>query len=52
MALAAGAGAVVAARLAVLLAHRAPVPHPLLPAALPPVLVAPVVYLLGRLLVG
>ena len=52
VALAAGAGAVVAARLAVLLAHRAPVPHPLLPAALPPVLVAPVVYLLGRLLVG
>jgi hypothetical protein len=52
VALAAAAGAVVAARLAVLLAHRAPVPHPLLPAALPPVLVAPVVYLLGRLLVG
>ena len=52
VALAAGAGAVVAARLAVLLANRAPVPHPLLPAALPPVLVAPVVYLLGRLLVG
>jgi hypothetical protein len=52
VALAAGAGAVVAARLAVLLADRAPVPHPLLPAALPPVLVAPVVYLLGRLLVG
>jgi hypothetical protein len=39
-------------RLAVLFANRAPVPHPLLPAALPPVLVAPVVYLLGRLLVG
>ena len=52
VALAAGAGAVVAARLAMLLAERAPVPHPLLPAALPPVLVAPVVYLLGRLLVG
>ena len=52
VALAAGAGAVVAARLAVLLADRAPVPHPLLPAALPPVIVAPVVYLLGRLLVG
>ena len=52
VALAAGAGAVVAARLAVLFANRAPVPHPLLPAALPPVLVAPVVYLLGRLLVG
>jgi hypothetical protein len=52
VALAAGAGAAVAARLAVLLANRAPVPHPLLPAALPPVLVAPVVYLLGRLLVG
>ena len=52
VALATGAGAVVAARLAVLLANRAPVPHPLLPAALPPVLVAPVVYLLGRLLVG
>jgi hypothetical protein len=52
VALAAGAGAVVAARLGALLADRAPVPHPLLPAALPPVLVAPVVYLLGRLLVG
>jgi hypothetical protein len=52
VALAAGAGAVVAARLAMLLAERAPVPHRLLPAALPPVLVAPVVYLLGRLLVG
>jgi hypothetical protein len=52
VALAAGAGAVVAARLAMLLAERSPVPHPLLPAALPPVLVAPVVYLLGRLLVG
>ena len=52
VALAAGAGAVVAARLAMLLAERAPAPHPLLPAALPPVLVAPVVYLLGRLLVG
>jgi hypothetical protein len=52
VALAAGAGAVVAARLAMMLAERAPVPHPLLPAALPPVLVAPVVYLLGRLLVG
>jgi hypothetical protein len=52
VALASGAGAVVAARLAVLLADRAPVRHPLLPAALPPVLVAPVVYLLGRLLVG
>jgi hypothetical protein len=52
VALAAGAGAVVAARLGVLLADRAPVPHPLLPAALPPVLVAPVVYLLGRLLIG
>jgi hypothetical protein len=52
VALAAGAGAVVAARLAVLFADRAPVPHPWLPAALPPVLVAPVVYLLGRLLVG
>jgi hypothetical protein len=52
VALAVGAGAVVAARLAMLVTERAPAPHPLLPAALPPVLVAPVVYLLGRLLVG
>jgi hypothetical protein len=35
-----------------LVSERAPAPDPRLPAALPPVLVAPVVYLLGRLLVG
>ncbi len=52
LALAAGAGGVVAARLAVLLADRAGAPHPLLTAALPAVLVAPPVYLLGRVLVG
>ena len=41
-----------AARLAVMLADRARAPHPLLTAALPAVLVAPAVYLLGRVLVG
>jgi hypothetical protein len=51
-ALAAGAGGAVAARLAVLLADRAVAPHPMLAAALPAVLVAPSVYLLGRVLVG
>ena len=50
--LAAGAGGAVAARLAVLVANRAVAPHPLLAAALPAVLVAPSVYLLGRVLVG
>ena len=45
-------GGAVAARLAVLLANRAVAPHPLLSAALPAVLVAPAVYLLGRVLVG
>jgi hypothetical protein len=52
VALAAGAGGAVAARLATLLAERAPVPQALLSAALPAALVAPVVYLLGRVLVG
>ncbi len=52
VALTAGAGGAVAARLAVLLANRAAGPHPLLTAALPAVLVAPAVYLLGRVLVG
>ena len=51
-ALAAGAGGAITARLAVLLANRAVAPHPLLSAALPAVLVAPAVYLLGRVLVG
>ena len=51
-ALVAGTGGAVAARLAVLLANRAVAPHPLLSAALPAVLVAPAVYLLGRVLVG
>ena len=41
-----------AARLAVVLADRARDPHPLLGAALPALLVAPAVYLLGRVLVG
>jgi hypothetical protein len=52
VALAAGAGGAVAARLAALLAERAPTPQVLLTAALPAALVAPVVYLLGRVLVG
>jgi hypothetical protein len=52
VALAAGAGGAVAARLAVLLANRAAAPHPLLAAALPAILVAPSVYLLGRVLLG
>lgn len=52
VALASAVGGAVAARLAVLLANRAAAPHPLLTAALPAILVAPAVYLLGRVLVG
>ena len=52
VALAASAAGAVAARLAVVLADRARAPHPLLAAALPALLVAPAVYLLGRVLVG
>lgn len=51
-AVAAAAGGAVAARLGLLFAARAAAPHPLLPAALPAVLVAPAVYVLGRVLVG
>ena len=52
VALAAGAAGAVAARLAVMLADRTRSPHPMLTAALPAVLVAPAVYLLGRVLTG
>jgi len=52
VALAAGSAGAVAARLAVVLADRTRAPHPLLGAALPALLVAPAVYLLGRVLVG
>jgi hypothetical protein len=52
VAAAAGAGGAVAAGLAVMLAGRVVTPQPLLSAALPATLVAPVVYLLGRVLVG
>jgi hypothetical protein len=52
VALAAAAAGAVAARLGVVLADRAAVPHPLLGAALPALLVAPAVYLIGRVLTG
>jgi hypothetical protein len=51
-ALAAAAVAAVAARLGVILANRVPVPHPVLPAVLPALLVAPATYVLARVLVG
>jgi hypothetical protein len=47
-----GAGAAVVAGLATLVAHRVPVPQPVLPAVLAALLVAPVGYLLARVLVG
>jgi hypothetical protein len=46
------AGSAVAAGLATLVARRVPVPHPVLPAVLGALLVAPVAYLLARVLVG
>ncbi len=52
VALAAALGAAVAARLGALLAGRVPVPHPLLPAVLPALLVAPATYVLARVLHG
>jgi hypothetical protein len=51
-ALAAAAVAAVAARLGVILANRVPVPHPVLPAVLPALLVAPATYVLARVLLG
>jgi hypothetical protein len=47
-----GAGAAVVAGLATLAARRVPVPQPVLPAVLGALLVAPVAYLLARVLVG
>jgi hypothetical protein len=47
-----GAAATVVAGLATLVARRVPVPHPVLPAVLAALLVAPVAYLLARVLVG
>jgi hypothetical protein len=52
VALASAVGGAVAARLAMVLANGVPAPQPPLPAALAAALVAPVVYLLGRVLVG
>ena len=53
VALTAGAGAaVVAAGSPPWSRDRVPAPHPVLPAVLPALLVAPVVYLLARVLVG
>jgi hypothetical protein len=47
-----GAGAAVVAGLATLVARRVPAPNPVLPAVLGALLVAPVAYLLARVLVG
>jgi hypothetical protein len=47
-----GAGAAVVAGLATLVARRLPAPHPVLPAVLAALLVAPVAYLLARVVVG
>ena len=52
VALTTGAGAAVVAGLATLVARRVPAPHPVLPAVLGALLVAPVAYLLARILVG
>jgi hypothetical protein len=52
LAVSAAAGGAVTARLAVLLGDRATRPQPLLTAALPALLTAPVVYLIGRVLLG
>jgi hypothetical protein len=51
-ALAAAAVAAVAARLGTILANRVPVPHLVLPAVLPALLVAPATYVLARVLLG
>ena len=51
-ALAAAAVGAVAARLGVILANRATVPHVVLPAVLPALLVAPATYVLARVLLG
>ena len=51
-ALAAAAVAAVAARLGVVFANRVPAPHPVLPAVLPALLVAPATYVLARVLLG
>jgi hypothetical protein len=50
--LATGAGAAVVAGLGALVARRVPAPNPVLPAVLGALLVAPVGYLLARVLVG
>ena len=47
-----GAAAAVVAGLATLVARRVPAPHPVLPGVLAALLVAPVAYLLARVLVG
>ncbi len=52
VALAAGAVAAVAARVAVVLAQRVPTADPVLPAVLPALLVAPATYVLARVLLG
>lgn len=51
-ALVAAAGSAVAARLGTVLANRVAAPHPLLPAVLPALLVAPTTYVLARVLLG